>query len=144
MCTINHVVSLRALKPSLKGSIFGSSIDFLQPASSDLGADSALYEKLSNKKLDLFRGFFFFFFFPLGCIELTSFVPFVLMLMMHRFVPFREREREPVKVTREWRKKRENFMAYFLAFGLFCFHVSLILIKTGENWKITNGRGARP
>ena len=35
-------------------------------------------------------------------------------------------------------------MAYFLAFGLLCFHVSLILIKTGENWKITNGRGARP
>ena len=53
-----------------------------------------------------------FFFFPLRCTELTSFVPFVLMLMMHRFGPFRERgerEREPVKVTGEWRKKRENF-----------------------------------
>ena len=81
MCTINHVVSLKALKPSLRGSIFGSSIDFLQPASSDLGADSALYEKLSNKKLDLFCGFFL----------INSFVPFVLMLMMLRFGPFRER-----------------------------------------------------
>ena len=57
----------------------------------------------------------------------------------------REREREKqVKVTREWRKKRENFMAYFLAFGLFCFHVAFIRIKMGENWRITNGRGARP
>ena len=87
------------------------------------------------------------FFFPLGCTELTSFVPFVLMLMMHRIGPFRERgerEREPVKVTREWRKKRENFMAYFLAFGLFCFHMAFIHIKMGENWRITNRRGARP
>ena len=56
----------------------------------------------------------------------------------------RERIGETVKITGEWRKKRENFMAYFLAFGLFCFHVSLILIKTGENWKITNERGVRP
>ena len=78
---------------------------------------------------------------------INSFVPFVLMLMMHRFGPFRERgerEREPVKVTREWRKKRKNFMAYVLAFGLFCFHVAFIHIKMGENWRITNGRGARP
>ena len=41
-------------------------------------------------------------------------------------------------------KKNQNFMAYFLAFGLFCFHVAFIHIKTGENWRITNGRGARP
>ena len=86
---------------------------------------------------------FFFFFFPLRCTELTSFVPFVLMLMMHRFGPFREREREPMKVTREWRKKRENFMAYFLVFRLFCFHVAFIHIKMRENWRITNGTGAR-
>ena len=50
------------------------------------------------------------------------------MFMMLRFGQFtergkrgerereREREREQVKVTGEWRKKRENLMAYF--FGL--------------------------
>ena len=41
-------------------------------------------------------------------------------------------------------KKNQNFMAYFWAFGLFCFHVAFIHIKTGENRRITNGRGARP
>ena len=77
--------------------------------------------------------------------------PFVLMLKMPRFGPLekeekeeKEREREQVKVTEEWRKKRKNFMVYFLAFGLFCFHVAFIHIKTGENWRMTNGRGARP
>ena len=35
-------------------------------------------------------------------------------------------------------------MAYFLAFELFCFHVAFIHIKTGGNWRVTNGRGARP
>ena len=81
---------------------------------------------MKNYQIKNWTCFVAFFFFPLGCIELTSFVPFVLMLMMHRFGPFRERERELVKVTREWRKKRENFMAYFLVFGLFCFHVAFI------------------
>ena len=32
--------------------------------------------------------------------------------------------------------ERENSVAYFLAFGLFCFHVAFIHIKTGENWRI--------
>ena len=32
--------------------LVSSSTDLLHPASSDLGADSALYDKLSNKKLD--------------------------------------------------------------------------------------------
>ena len=111
------------LTPTLHSSIFlaspekieifnsflvSSSTNFLRPISYDLGADSALYEKLSNKKLDLFCGFFFFsfglhrthilcpFFFLIN-----SFVPFVLMLMMLRFGPLRERgkrgEREQVK-----------------------------------------------
>ena len=40
--------------------------------------------------------------------------------------------------------ERENFVAYFLAFGLFCFHMAFIHIKTGENWRIRNGRGAHP
>ena len=164
------------LTPTLHSSIFlaspekieifnsflvSSSTNFLRPTSYDLGADSALYEKLSNKKLDLFCGFFFFFFFlwvahnshPLSLFFFFDklFCPFCfdaydaqVWSAQRKRKKRRERIGETVKITREWRKKRENFMAYFLAFGLFCFHVALILIKTGENWKITNGRGARP
>ena len=53
------------------------------------------------------------FFFPLGCTELTSFVPFVLMLMMHMFGPFRERERTGESNRRVEKEEREFHGLFF-------------------------------
>ena len=71
---------------------------------------------------------------------LTSFVPFVLMPLIvwcSGLVYLKREKRGEVM-------ERENFVDYFLAFGLFCFHMAFIHIKTGENWRIRNGRGAHP
>ena len=42
------------------------------------------------------------------------------------------------------KQEREFHGLFFGLCGLFCFHVAFIHIKTGDNWRITNGRGARP
>ena len=53
----------------------------------------------------------------------------------------RERERAERDVGNSKEKKKSKVAMYFLRpLDVLFFHVSLIYLKTGENWRYSNGR----